>query len=144
MTARLATDLHPPVLEQMVLAAFISRGHYDRHLRRMQAVYAERLDALQRAIERSGAPLRLRPVQAGMHAVVDVDGVSAERVHDEAAAQGVESMPLSAYYFGAGRRPNALLLGFGGVPPAAIRAGVTKLARAIECARGDETRLTRA
>jgi GntR family transcriptional regulator/MocR family aminotransferase len=136
VTARLATDLHPPLLEQRVLAAFIQRGHYDRHLRRMQAVYAERLDALRRSIERSGAPLRLRPVQAGMHAVVDVDGIDAERLHAAAAAQGIESMPLSAYYFGPGRRPNALLLGFGAVPPAAIRAGVTKLARVIE-ALGD-------
>jgi GntR family transcriptional regulator/MocR family aminotransferase len=132
VTARLATDLHPPLLEQRVLAAFIQRGHYDRHLRRMQAVYAERLDALRRAIERCGAPLRLRPVQAGMHAVVDVDGLSAERLHAEAAAQGIESMPLSAYQFGTERRPNALLLGFGAVPPAAIRAGVTKLARTAE------------
>jgi DNA-binding transcriptional MocR family regulator len=91
---------------------------------------------LRRSIERSGAPLRLRPVQAGMHAVVDVDGIDAERLHAAAAAQGIESMPLSAYYFGPGRRPNALLLGFGAVPPAAIRAGVTKLARVIE-ALGD-------
>ena len=132
ITARLATDLHPPVLEQMVLAEFIARGHYARHLRRMQAAYAERLDALRRAIDRSGAPLRLRPVQSGMHAVVDVDGVSAERVHAEAASRGVETMPLSAYYFGAGSRPNALFLGFGSVAPAAIRAGVTKLARVID------------
>src|SRR5690349_16766523 len=72
VTARLATDLHPPLLEQRVLAAFIERGHYGRHLRRMQSAYAERLDALRRGIERSGAPLRMRPVQAGMHAVVDV------------------------------------------------------------------------
>jgi GntR family transcriptional regulator/MocR family aminotransferase len=135
VTARLATDLHPPLLEQRVLAAFIQRGHYDRHLRRMQAVYAERLDALHRAIERSAAPLRLRPVQAGMHAVVDVDGCSAERVHSAAAAQGIESMPLSAFHFGPGRRPNALLLGFGAVPPPVIRAGVTKLARMIEALR---------
>ena len=134
-TARLATDLHPPVLDQMVLAAFISRGHYARHVRRMQTVYAERLDNLQRAIDRSGAPLRLRPVQSGMHAVVDVMGVCAERLHGEAAALGVESMPLSAYYFGASHRPNALLLGFGCVTPAAIRLGVARLARAIESAR---------
>jgi len=136
-TARLATDLHPPVLEQMVLAAFISRGHYARHVRRMQAAYAERLDTLRRAIERSGAPLQVRPVQSGMHAVVDVAGISAERLHAEAAALGVESMPLSAYYFGEGQRPNALLLGFGSVTPAAIRAGVSKLARAIESVKSE-------
>jgi GntR family transcriptional regulator/MocR family aminotransferase len=135
VTARLATDLHPPVLEQRVLAAFISRGHYARHVRRMQAAYAERLDALRRAIDRSGAPLRLRAVQAGMHAIVDLDGVSAERVAEEAALRGVETMPLSAYYYGESARANALFLGFGSVAPAAIHAGVTKLARAIESVR---------
>ena len=134
VTARLATDLHPPVFQQKVLAAFISRGHFDRHLRRMQAAYAERLDALRRAIDRSGAPMRLRPVHGGMHAVVDLHGVSAELVHEEAAVAGIETMPLSSYYFGAGRRPNALLLGFGAVASPVIRAGVARLARAIEAA----------
>ena len=133
--ARLATDLHPPVLEQRVLASFIERGHYQRHLRRMQSAYTERLDSLRRAVERCGAPLRMRPVQAGMHAVVDLDGVNAERVHAEAAARGIESMPLSAYYAGEGRRANALLLGFGAVAPRVIRSGVTRLARVIEAAK---------
>jgi DNA-binding transcriptional MocR family regulator len=41
-------------------------------------------------------------------------------------------MPLSSYYFGGGQRSNALFLGFGAVPPAAIRAGINKLARVIE------------
>ncbi|MES1263782.1 MAG: PLP-dependent aminotransferase family protein, partial [Peristeroidobacter soli] len=77
-------------------------------------------------------PMRLRPVHAGMHAVVDVDGRSAERVHADAAAQGIETMPLSAYYSGAGARDNALLLGFGAVTPAAIRSAVTRLARLLD------------
>jgi GntR family transcriptional regulator/MocR family aminotransferase len=134
-TARLATDLHPPVLDQMVLAAFISRGHYARHVRRMQAVYAERLDTLQRAVERSGAPLRLRPVQSGMHAVVDVIGVSAERLHVEAAATRCRDDATVRLLFRRQPRPNALLIGFGCVTPAAIRVGVARLARAIESAR---------
>jgi GntR family transcriptional regulator/MocR family aminotransferase len=129
VTARLATDLHPPLLEQLVLAEFIRRGHYQRHLRRMQEAYAERLDTLRRAIDRSGAPLRLRPVRAGMHAVVDVEGVSADQLHVLALTEGIETMPLSAYYFGAGPRANALLLGFGAVSPAAIRSGVSRLCR---------------
>ena len=138
VAARLAIDLHPPVLEQRVLAAFIQCGHYDRHLRRMKAAYAERLDALQSAIARSGSPMRLRPVHSGMHAVVDLQGVNAERVHAEAAALGVESMPLAAFYCGGTRRANALLLGFGAVAPPAIRAGVLRLARAIESAGGEQ------
>ncbi len=132
LTARLATDLNAPLLEQWVLAEFMRRGHYQRHLRRMQSAYAERLDALRRAIERSGAPLRLRPVRAGMHAVVDVEGADAEAVHLAALAEGIETMPLSAYQSAEGPRINALLLGFGAVPPAALRAGVGRLARLIE------------
>ena len=136
--------MRPPApLEPEQLAAYFAlmevsrllQHAVERHLRRMQSAYAERLDALRRAIERSGAPLQLRPVHAGMHAIVDVAGASAERVHAEAAALGVESMPLSSYYQGAGQRPNALFLGFGAVPPTQLRTGVTKLARAIEAVR---------
>jgi GntR family transcriptional regulator/MocR family aminotransferase len=134
--ARLATDLHPPVLEQRVLATFIAEGHFERHVRRMQSAYAERLDALRGAIGRSGLPCTLRAVHAGMHAVLDVEGVDVERLHAEAAALDVESMPLASYYWRAERRPNALLLGFGAVTPAAIRAGVAKLGRAFEAASG--------
>jgi DNA-binding transcriptional MocR family regulator len=98
----------------------------------MQSAYAERLDALRRAIEHSGAPLRLRPVRAGMHAVVDVEGVDAEELCGAALAGGIECMPLPAYQSGEGPKINALLLGFGAVAPAALRAGVDRLANIIE------------
>jgi GntR family transcriptional regulator/MocR family aminotransferase len=135
--ARLASDLHPPVLEQAILAEFMARGHYQRHLRRMQAAYAERLDALRQAIDHSGAPLRLRPVHSGLHAVADLAGVDAEAVFREAAARQIEVMPLSHYCSeGSGTRPNVLLLGFGSVPPEVIRADMSQLAAAIAAARG--------
>jgi len=133
--ARMASDVHPPVLEQMILAEFMRRGHYQRHVRRAQAEYAERLDALRVAVDRTGAALRLRPVHSGMHAVADLEDVDAERVFTEAAARNIEVMPLSAYYYGGGEKANALLLGFGSCRPAAIRAGMWRLAAAIDAAR---------
>jgi GntR family transcriptional regulator / MocR family aminotransferase len=133
--ARVASDVHPPLLEQMILSEFMTRGHYERHIRRMQAEYAERLYALRAAVERTGAPLRLRPVHSGLHAVADLEGVDAERVFTEASARNIEVTPLSAYYYGGGQRQNALLLGFGACRPAAIRAGMWQLAAAIDAAR---------
>ncbi|MEY2936653.1 MAG: hypothetical protein RL033_7402, partial [Pseudomonadota bacterium] len=132
--ARLATDLHPPVLEQSILAAFLLRGHYQRHVRRMQGVYAERLEALTTALERSGAPLRLRPVHSGLHAVADLEGADAERVARAAMSRNIEVMPLSAYGYG-GTPDNALVLGFGSVRPAVLRVGAERLAAAIEAVR---------
>ena len=120
------------MLEQTILAEFMVRGHYQRHLRRMQAAYAERLGVLQQSIDQSGAPLRLRPVHSGLHAVVDVAGVDATLVHREAAARGIETMPLAAYQFGVTKPDNALLLGFASVKPALIRVAATQLARAID------------
>jgi GntR family transcriptional regulator/MocR family aminotransferase len=132
--ARFASDVHPPVLEQAVVAEFMARGHYQRHLRRLQAAYAERLDALRSAVEASGAPLRLRPVHSGLHAVADVEGAQAEAVALEAAARGVEVMPLS-HYHADGRDGGGLILGFGATRPAAMRPALHTLAAAIEAAR---------
>lgn len=133
--ARFAGDIHPPMLDQTILAEFMAGGHYQKHLRRMRLIYMERLDALQRAIESSGAPLASRPVHSGLHLVADLDGVDAESVFAEATARGVEVVPLSHYYFGSGEHQNSLLLGFAAARPAAIRAGVSQLAAAIEAAR---------
>ena len=135
VNARIASDVHPPLLEQLILSEFITRGHYQRHVRRMQQEYAERLHALRTAIDRTGAPLRLRPVHSGLHAVADLEGADAELVCIEAEARKVEVMPLSAYCYGGGPVPNGLLLGFGACRPAAIRASMWQLAAAIEAAR---------
>jgi GntR family transcriptional regulator/MocR family aminotransferase len=133
--ARIASDVHPPLLEQMVLSEFITRGHYDRHVRRMQLEYSERLHALRTAIDRTGAALQLRPVHSGLHAVADLDGVDAEHVFTQATARNLEVMPLSAYCYGSGQSENGLLLGFGACRPATIRAGMWQLAAAIDAAR---------
>ena len=136
VAARSAADQHPPSLDQAVLADFIVEGHFARHLRRMRAAYRERLESLAAAAERfCRGRLRLRPVQAGLHAVADLDGVDAVRVSREAATRGVEATPLSAYFVGRSRGANSLVLGFGAVRPEAASRGMERLAAAIEAAR---------
>ena len=135
LAARRATDLHPPTLDQAVLSDFIAAGHFARHLRRMRAAYRERLEALKDAAERlCGGVLRVRPARTGLHVVADLEGSDATRVFEEAAARGVEVMPLAAYYLGRGKRVNALVLGFGAVRPDRMSGGMEQLAAAIEAA----------
>ncbi|HEX7137001.1 MAG TPA: PLP-dependent aminotransferase family protein [Vicinamibacterales bacterium] len=142
LSARRATDVHPPLLEQAALADLMAGGHFDRHLRRMRAAYHERLDALADAARRwCGGALVLRPTRTGLHVVAELVDVNAERVRHEAAARGVEVMPLSHYYFGrpkaapgGSRSPNALVMGFAAVRPDAIRRGMEQLAAAIDAA----------
>jgi GntR family transcriptional regulator/MocR family aminotransferase len=136
LAARRAAEMQPPRLEQAVLADFMLGGHYERHLRRMRAAYHERLEALVAAAGRHCAgALQIRPTRTGLHAVADLQECSAERVFERAAERGIEVMPLSAYYRGRTRAPNALVLGFGGVRPDGMDAGMQRLSAAIEAAR---------
>lgn len=136
VAVRRASELHPPRLDQAVLADFIHEGHYERHLRRMRRVYRERLEALQQAARRHCAgALKLRPALTGLHAVADLEEADARQVFAAAARHGVEVMPLAAYGFGHARVPHALVLGFGAVRADAMDAGMERLAAAIDDAR---------
>jgi GntR family transcriptional regulator/MocR family aminotransferase len=152
LAARRASDVHPPFLDQAVLADFISGGHFGRHLRRMRGAYRERLEALTAAVDHCcGDALRIRSVRTGLHAVADVDGVDSEQVFREAASRGVEVTPLSDYFLDVGRpfqgrrrgaespaphtRQNGLVLGFASVRPDETRRGMDQLAAAIQAAR---------
>lgn len=138
VTARRAIDFQPPALNQAVLADFLAEGHYERHLRRMRAVYRERLEGMMAAAERfCGGVLRVRPVLTGLHAVADLDGVEDERVSREAMARGVEAMPLSMYFGGGAGHTgaNGLTLGFAPIRPEDSADGMRRLAASIEAAR---------
>jgi GntR family transcriptional regulator / MocR family aminotransferase len=133
VAVRRGADLHPPSLDQAALADLMIEGHYERHLRRMRAACAERLDALTAATDRYGrGALTLRPVRTGLHAVADLHVGDQQAVCDEALARGLEVMPLCAYFVGEPRDAQALVLGFGAVRPEAMPAAVQQLVAAIE------------
>ena len=141
LAARRAIDFQPPVLNQAVLGDFLAEGHYERHLRRMRAVYRERLEGMVDAAERfCGGVLRVRPVLTGLHAVADLDGVDDERVSQEAMARGVEAMPLSMYFSGS-TDANGILLGFAPVRPEDSADGMRRLAASIEAAQSSRGRV---
>jgi GntR family transcriptional regulator/MocR family aminotransferase len=67
--AKIAADRGSPALEQLALADFITRGEFDRHLRRMRPVYRRRRDALLAALARRLPQLEPVGVSAGLHLV---------------------------------------------------------------------------
>jgi GntR family transcriptional regulator/MocR family aminotransferase len=67
LAARLFADIHPSWLEQMVLAEFMTKEHFARHIRRMRTLYAERQTALVETARQLSGMLDVRPAEAGMH-----------------------------------------------------------------------------
>lgn len=123
---------HPPLLEQVVLAAFITEGHFARHIRRTRALYAKRQDALVEAAKRDLAGLlEIQSTAGGMHLLGWLPDSMDDRTASQCArAHGVVTSPLSAYSIETGQR-GALLLGYAGIDEREIEAGVRRLAYAL-------------
>ena len=69
--ARAVADRNSPLVEQAALAEFIAEGHYDRHLRRVRKVCAERYAIMRRELSnRLGSVFEVQPMHAGTHIVV--------------------------------------------------------------------------
>lgn len=130
--ARTLTDRHSPLLEQAILADFISEGYFARHIRRMRALYAKRQAVLVDAAARiTGAWLDVHPSEAGMHLMGWLrDGFNDQRVSERALHYGVEVKPLSGYSLAAVPR-GGLILGYAALDQAAIVSGLEQLARAL-------------
>lgn len=139
--AKAVTDKHTAIVPQMVLADFISEGHFSRHIKRTRDVYAERRHALLQALQ---ADLEDRlicgPSDAGLDLAVHFSRRDSKAEDEMSIAQaglkyGMELRPLSHYDFqalqsgqAAGHRPG-LLLGFSSIPVDEIRRGVATLAK---------------
>jgi GntR family transcriptional regulator / MocR family aminotransferase len=134
LTAHLAeakrlADRGSPGLDQLALAILIESGRYDRHLRKMRALYAARRETLVQSLAQAAPAVKLTGLAAGFHAVAHLPGAAAELTVIRAAAKRrVGLYGMSAYRSGHRAEPAQLVLGFGNTGPHAIRAGVAVLA----------------
>jgi len=129
--AKIAADRGSPALEQLALADLITRGEFDRHLRRMRPVYRRRRDALLTALSRRLPWLEPAGVSAGLHLVTWLPPHLDEATVVEAAARagvGIEGVtPYRISHPG----PGGLIFGYATVSEQAIAEGVDILARVI-------------
>jgi len=133
------------VLEQLTLAAFITSGGYDRHVRARRLAYRRRRAELVRALA-SGAPSgAVTGMAAGLHALVTLPGgVTEADVVGRAAGHGLMVGRLADYAAadaGGEGHPSALVVGYATPPEHAFTGAVARLVAAlIEPGPGGRTR----
>jgi len=125
---RTQLDGFTPPLAQMTMSLFMDEGHFSSHVRRMRAAYGAKREALidgLRPLAERGWTWDNNP--AGMHLLAQhAHGGYARSV---AAASGLDLALLSSHR-DARVRGDGLLLRFGALPTADIRAGCARLLRA--------------
>jgi GntR family transcriptional regulator/MocR family aminotransferase len=126
-----AADDHTPWPVEQALAAFITGGHLDRHIRRMRRHYAWKRQALDAALAPLGRLAAVRGLDAGLHAYLEVrPDLDPAHIAHEAYGRGVVVTTLDAYYVAAPDR-RGLLLGYGGLDEADVTRGARLLADVI-------------
>jgi GntR family transcriptional regulator / MocR family aminotransferase len=104
-----------PAIDQLALADLLTRGEYDRHVRRMRLVYRARRHELGARLAAVGAPAPAG-VAAGLHALLPLG--SAEREQRTVAAAERAGVHLHGLHSGrywhrpAPDRPGALVIGY--------------------------------
>ncbi len=137
LAVRQANDLCPSHLYQAALADFISGGHFARHVRRTRQLYAERRNALVRALRQEfGSEIEILGAEAGMHLVITLPpGLSDQKISARAAQEGLWLWPLSAAYAGTNVR-QGFVLGFGGTKADEMVRQVRRLRKAVRTESG--------
>jgi GntR family transcriptional regulator / MocR family aminotransferase len=129
--AKIAADRGSPALEQMALADFVTRGEFDRHLRRMRPVYRRRRDALLAALARDLPWMEPAGVSAGLHLVAWLPPHLDEAAVVGAARRAGVGLDAVGPYRIANPGPGGLIFGYATVSERAIGDGIARLARAI-------------
>jgi GntR family transcriptional regulator / MocR family aminotransferase len=135
VAVRQAMDIFPASLHQQVLTDFINQGHFERHIRRMRAIYHERRNALVESIGKDlGDTLKVLGGGAGLHLAVMLEKPASDvAISARAALQDLWLWPLSICYLGSAAR-QGFVLGFGGIPVNEMPSAVRRL-RAVLQAR---------
>jgi len=123
------SDRGTSTLDQLALAALLESGRYDRHLRRMRAVYASRRTALIGALAQHAPGIRLTGLAAGFHAVAHLPaGADEQAVIAAARERGVGLEGMSSFRSTRATLPPQLVLGFGQVGERAIEPAIAAIA----------------
>jgi GntR family transcriptional regulator/MocR family aminotransferase len=126
---KVLADRGSPTLDQLTLATLIESGRYDRHLRRMRALYAARRSVLVDALATHAPRVRVSGLSAGFHAVAHLpDGLDEPAVIAAAAARSVGLYGMSGHRSNRATTPPCLVLGFGNLGERAIAEGIATVA----------------
>jgi GntR family transcriptional regulator/MocR family aminotransferase len=126
-----------PWIEQAVLAEFITRGAFERHLRRLRQTYGRTRAGLLEAIETHFGQADISGAAGGMHVMWALPShfPTANEVAAIAAAEGVGIYTVSkagAFEFDPQNSSRQIVLGYSLLTPEAAREGVARIARGLK------------
>lgn len=113
-------------IDQNILALFLERGHFERHINRMRKLYRSRHDALLEALQAFQNHIYIQGENAGLHLLVTIRTAMREQdLIDAGKAAGIRLYGLSDHYIAPVSAPYpSLLFGYANLSEEEIRTGI--------------------
>ncbi|MEO6013713.1 MAG: PLP-dependent aminotransferase family protein [Devosia sp.] len=120
-------------IEQFALAHFIEVGDYDRHLRKMRALYRDRREMLLAVLKTEIPEVAVGGVSAGLHATVRFSRrLNEAAITERANSRDIGLSFLRKHYLRAAPADSALLLSYANMSESAIRTGLRTIAALLD------------
>lgn len=116
-------------VDQMIVAAFLQEGYYERHLNRMRAIYKSRHDLLLEELKKI-PDIRILGERAGVHLLVELhNGLTEEEAIARAKRAGIRIYGLTDYCVESAKTPSCptVILGYANVKEEKIKEGAKTL-----------------
>lgn len=128
LQAKMLMDRGAPTLTQAAIADFINEGHFERHLRNLRKLYAERRGTLVRALtEHLEGAVQFADHPAGFHMMLYLnEGLDEQHVIAEMRKKGVAIYAGRPYHHG-DWAPPSLVIGFSDLENEQIQEGIRRL-----------------
>lgn len=125
-----------PTLSQKILARFIEKGQFERHLNKMKRVYKKKREQVVSLLKELIPKCKIIGEEAGLHLILSINKETEEEdIIDSLKEKGIGITGISECYSDKRQRSSKekmLILGYGGIPYEKIKPGINLLASELE------------
>jgi len=136
ITAKTSADRNTSIIDELILARFITSGAYDRHVRRARLAYRRRRDRLTATLQRHAPHVTITGIAAGLHALAQLpDDHDEHEIVTRAAHRDLTLEGLGAYRARGQHHAPALVIGYATPPEHAYTTAIGRLSAVLSGAQ---------
>ncbi|SDC81415.1 GntR family transcriptional regulator / MocR family aminotransferase [Terribacillus halophilus] len=126
-------DYHSPILNQVILARFIAKGHLEKHVNKMRKLYKGNRECLIRNLQKNFPEIRIIGSSSGLHIVAAFPGIEFnEKLLKVIKENGILIQGVERHAINKGKYANQLIFGYGNCNELEIIRGVALIKKILE------------